>query len=220
MAKKKSVSLSVPLARPQALGATYELKTPADVDAAMNEIGWLLNRQAVVQSQYQELLDAVLAKRPKMFALKIDEQATSIEERLEGLRKAIDVWAADHLKANLERPDDRTLKLEHGQVSYRKLEMSIEPQEGLDDKKVLERFESCTKTRKLPGLLTRAQGIFAEILCSAVNLLASDLVIIVPKLNREGMLAAYKAGRLDDQTLQRFGLRKIDGQERFSHKVH
>lgn len=218
MAKQKTV-VKTPTKNPDQFAPEIAINSPEDADAALESLGWYVQKMGAVQTEFAQLHNAIELKRPKKLALAIGELETTIPARCQALEAALLAWCKLHLKEHLKE-DEKALKLTHGSLHVRKLELSIEPQEGLDDAKVLDRIEKLTTPAgKACGLLGAARKVCTVVFQAATKLLLGDLVKVTISLNREAMAAAYKAKQLDDKTLKSLGLVACDTRERFSVKA-
>lgn len=215
-------TITTPAKRPATLGAELVLVTRDDVEDAMAELGWCAGRIDSAQADLKELHDAIDAKRTKLQRLTIDELETTLLERATQLAAAIREWAAAHLKEHLEG-DSRTLKLAHGEVHVKKLPLTIEPLPATvaaaEKAKVSVADFILEKLNAETSCLSKARGVCAMWFVRAMKLLVGDLITVEVRLNKQGQLAAYKAGKLDDKTLKALGLVADDTREAFDFKL-
>lgn len=210
---KKQTTVVTPVKRPAALGAEFVLESLDDAKAAMAELAWCEGRLNGVEGELKELHEAIAAKRTKLIALTIGEAETTLAKRAADLDQALNAWAASHLKEHLT-DEAKSIEVPGGVLAVRSLPLSIDPQEGLTDAKVIERIEA-----KLP-FGAKLLKVCSLVFVATTKLLLGELVKVTVALNREKLIAAYKAKRIDDKTLKSLGLVACDDRERFSVKVN
>lgn len=215
-------TITTPSPRPEALGSTLLLQSTDDVNAAMAELSWCLQRRQSVDTGLHELHEAIIAKRPALVALEIQGRGLTLDERAKELDEAIKGWATAHLKEHLPK-DERTLKLEHGEVSVRALPLAIEPTpatvEAAKKAKVSVAEFILDKLNQATSCVSKARAVCAMWFVRATKLLVGDLITVTVALNKSGQVAAYKAGKLDDKTLKSLGLAADDTREAFDFKL-
>jgi len=215
-------TVTTPTPRPEGLGATVLLETTDHVNAAMAELRWCLQRRDVIDSGLNELHIAVSDKRPGLITFEIDGQWLTLDERAKSLHDAIKAWAVEHLKEHLAK-DERTLKLDQGEVNVLALPAAIEPTPAIvaaaeKAKKSVDEL-IFAKINKAAPFLDRVLAIVNTWLNQAKKLLLGDVVKLKPELNKAGLLAAFKAKKLDAKSLKSLGLQVDDQREKFDFKL-
>lgn len=216
---KTRTTVVTPNKRPDRLAAVIDLQTADDADAALAEYAWCDSRIRSLDEETRQLHVAIDEKQEPKYTLNLDGQSTTLRDRRDLLGKSLESWMQEHLKENLAGPDDRTLDLQHGSVSYRKLPLAVVLQEGQTNESVLGAIEALTVKGKSPSIFAQARELFTLLLFKALKATLSDMVKVSFSLNFRGMIEAHKAGRLDTLTLQKLGLDLQADAEKFSFKV-
>jgi Bacteriophage Mu Gam like protein len=217
MAKNKTIT--TPTKRPEALGAKPKLKTLSDIDAALKELAWCRQRQAVISSEVDEQCAAVNKKCEPQRRLTIDGTETTLADRASRLDELLRDWASEHLAEHLT--DGKTLTLDHGTLSQRALPVSVGFLAGEDQQSVMVKLDQAAAwSTWIRGFLVRAFGGLSSLIKGARHrLLNEDFLKVEVSLSKQAILKTYKDGKVSADGLAKFGLTINEGAVTYDVKV-
>lgn len=191
-------------ARPSALGAEFELKTIDDVDAALHEMGWCRLLDSQVDAAMKARIEALKTSLEGQRDLQIGEQQTTLSERAVALEAALIKWGGKQLKKHLP-PDSKTLKLPHGEMSFKLQPLAVSLGEGVTEKAVVASIDKKTK------LLQLAANLLKKIALGAFHL--DQLVRVTPSLDKDGIKTAWAENPKSRGTLKGLGIIVTGGED-------
>lgn len=179
--------------RPATLGSSLDLKTLADVDAALHELGWLQQQTAQVKARTQAAVDRLTAEANGRLQVEIDGQPVAFADRSKALEAALVKWCGAKLAKHLEEAGAQSLKLAHGVIGTRSAPDAV----VCDEKAVLAAVE---KRAGLAGLIA---GLMQTVL-GAVTL--GNVIRLKPEVDKTAAKKAWAASPMRQKTLRSLGL--------------
>jgi phage host-nuclease inhibitor protein Gam len=184
------------LARPAVLGRDPRLKSLADVDAALHELGWIRARREVLAAEAEAEIAALKERLAERLACEIEGETVSLAERADQLERALAVWAERQLSRHLPA-GRKSLDLAHGRIGITETPPAVGFRRRCDAASVLAAVE---RKFHLTSLLDRVLA------ATWGPLTAGDIVRLRTELNKPRIKDAWRGGRERQQALQALGL--------------
>jgi phage host-nuclease inhibitor protein Gam len=189
------------LARPAALGRDPRLKSLAEVDAALHELGWIRARRETLNAEAEAEIAALKQRLAERMSCEIEGETVSLAERAEQLERALAHWAERQLPRQLPA-GRKSLELAHGRIGVSETPPAVGFRRRCDAASVLAAVE---RKFHLAALVDRVLA------ASWGPLTAGDVVRVKTELNKPRIKDAWRGGRERQQALQALGLDVVSG---------
>lgn len=174
-----------------------KLKSLFDVDQALHELSWVRHEQRKIDAAIQQEIDKLKGERQSKYQVMINGSESSLAERQSSLQQSLTTWCNHYLDGHLETEPKKRLDLPHGRVGQRTLPLAIECSEGVKPKDVFDKLDrKCGFREKINEIAAKVIGRFT----------LGMFVEFKPALSMVGLRNAFKAQRVDEKTLNTFGL--------------
>jgi hypothetical protein len=144
------------MARPDALGVSFQIKSLDDADLALAELSWLENQNALLTAKTKQKVDAIKTEIASQAVVEIEGTFVVISDRIEILAQALEKFVSKQIEKHL--PDGkRSIDLAHGTLGLRKTPATVVIPEGVKEAVIVEAIDEATfgLVGKLRGFLTR-----------------------------------------------------------------
>lgn len=195
----------------QRLADKPAIKSIDDVSLALGELAAIETRRASLQSVLDAEIEHVKSQHSRLLELDLPSgKKTRFDDREKLLRTAVEEYAATHRSAILTGKT-KSRKFPHGELAWKAQPQKIDFVDDENEKSVLAKLETRGLTKAIQQALEAISWFGAKI---------GLFVVYAPKLNKSGLLAAWKVKCVTDQQLEKAGLKIGGGEEKLSIKLN
>lgn len=206
----KSVAAAV-LPPATRLGATPEIESLDDVDAALVELAWINARESTLQADCEARVAQIQTDAQDRMYLEVEGHVLSFADRRAHLDQAVRVFCETNKTEILSDSGKKSRDLTHGTIGWRQTQLKIAPAPGTDTKRVLSLIDKAVElTKSIVSLLGRLK---------LFGLPLGSLIELKPSLSLTKAKDAYKQQKLTAANLKKLGLVAIEPHDEFYLEV-
>jgi hypothetical protein len=183
--------------RPAVLGRELALKSEADVNAALHELGWLQQQSAAVDADTKQAIEQLKEQAARELTLDVDNEEVTFATRIDSLTTAIERFLQKN-SAKLFSGDLQSKELSHGRIGWKRVADAVVFLHGRDEKAALKAItEKTNVARRCAKWLTEAWG----------KLTFAQFLRLKPELDKTALKEAWQRNPTLRPALRALGLK-------------
>ena len=187
------------------------IATEAELDQALAELAWLDTTRAEAEAVLARQVEQLEMETQQRLRVRVGRSVVGFTDRQTDLRAAVEAYATEHREQLLAGGKGKTRKLTHGQISWSAKPAAVAFADGATEDQVAAAIETQT------GILARLLRLLGRLKLRGLPL--TRWLRVKPALDRQQILAAFKAGELTADDLAAVHLQVIQPADGLSVKL-